>query len=81
MKQRSEAEVALSNRVVAATSLVLRFQYEALNEVLESRNYFRSFELCFEESHETTFTDWAHTNKRGNEIIAKQLAKELSSLI
>ena len=81
LKQRSDAEVALSNRVVAATSLVLRFQYEALNEVLESRNYFRSFELCFEESHETTFTDWAHTNKRGNEIIAKQLAKELSSLI
>ena len=81
LKQRSEAEVALSNRVAAATSLVLRFQYDALNEVLESRNYFRSFELCFEESHETTFTDWAHTNKRGNEIIAKQLAKELNSLI
>lgn len=81
LKQRSKAEVALSNRVVAATSLVLRFQYEALNEVLESRNYFRSFELCFEESHETTFTDWAHTNKRGNEIIAKQLAKEFIPFI
>ncbi|NCU87289.1 MAG: SGNH/GDSL hydrolase family protein [Acidimicrobiia bacterium] len=81
LKQRSEAEIALSNRVAAATYSVLQFQYSAIKEVMKSRKYFRSFELCFEESHETTFTDWVHTNSRGNEIIAKQLAKEVNSFI
>ena len=81
LKQRSEAEVALSNRVAAATSTVLHFQYEAFHHILGGRKYFRSFESSLDGAHETTFTDWAHTNKRGNKIIAKKFAKEILAAI
>lgn len=81
LKKRSEAEISLSRRVVAATPIVLGFQYEAFRNSIGNREYFRTFELAFDGVAETTFTDWAHTNKRGNEVIARQLAKELNSLI
>jgi lysophospholipase L1-like esterase len=80
LKKRSEAEIALSRRVVAATSTVLGFQYEAFHNVIGNREYFRTFELAFEGVLETVFTDWAHTNKRGNEVIAKRFAKEVHNL-
>jgi lysophospholipase L1-like esterase len=81
LKKRSEAEVALSRRVVVATPTVLNFQYAAFHKSIGNREYFRTFELAFDGVLETTFTDWAHTNKRGNEVIAKRFAKEIQNLI
>lgn len=80
LKKKSEAEIALSRRVVAATSTVLGFQYGAIRNSIGNREYFRTFELAFDGVSETTFTDWAHTNKRGNEIIAKRFAVEIKNL-
>ena len=80
LKKRSEAEIALSRRVVAATSTVLGFQYEAFRNSIGNREYFRTFELAFDGVSATTFTDWAHTNKRGNEVIAKRFAMEIQNL-
>ena len=80
LKKRSEAEIALSRRVVAATSTVLCFQYEAFRQVIGNRKYFRTFESSFYGVSDTAFTDWAHTNKRGNEVIAKIFAKEVQTL-
>ena len=81
LKKRSEAEVALSRRVAVATSTVLSFQYAAFRKSIGNREYFRTFELAFDGVSETTFTDWAHTNERGNEVIAKRFAKEIQNLI
>lgn len=81
LKKRSEAEVALSRRVVVATPAVLNFQYAAFRKSIGNRAYFKTIELAFDGVSETTFTDWAHTNKRGNEIIANRFAMEIKNLI
>jgi lysophospholipase L1-like esterase len=81
LKKRSEAEVALSRRVVVATPTVLNFQYAAFRKSIGNRAYFKTFELAFDGVSETTFTDWVHTNKRGNEIIANRFAMEIQNLI
>ena len=81
LKKRSQAEIALSRRVAAATSTVLSFQYEAFRNVIGNRKYFRTFELAFDEISETVFTDWAHTNKLGNRVIAKRFTEEIQNLV